>query len=629
MLDDLTTEARNPASDRLDDLSPRELVALMAAEDARAVAAVASQAEAIAAAIERIAERLRAGGRLVYAGAGTSGRLGLLDATECPPTFNTPPELVVGLIAGGPPALTRAVEGAEDDPSLGERDLAAIGFSERDTLVGIATSGRTPYVLGAVAWAKRLGAFTVGLSCNAGSELAKSADLAITPVVGPEVLSGSTRLKAGTATKLVLNMLSTGAMVRLGKTFGNLMVDLRASNSKLRARANRIVRTLTGLDRAAANELLRLCGGELKTALVAQMAGVVPEEARGRLASAGGMVRWALSPFSRDAERCAKSSLRSASRLSGEGCLLGIDGGGSHTVALLADANGSILGRGEAGPSNIQAVGVERGLAALDEAVTKAFAAAGRPRGPVASAWLGLAGADRPEDARLITDWATRVGLAARVEVSGDARLLLAAGTPAGWGVAVVAGTGSIAFGRSPDGRTSRAGGWGYLLGDEGSGYDLAVAALQAITRASDGRGPATALTERFLNHLGLRESSELVPAVYRGGRDRAALAALAPLVLASAEAGDAVADAIVEEGAWELAEAVVAAARPLELERGPLPLALAGGLLLESERYRGRLLHALEELEVQVEPVELVREPAAGAVGLAGCVGTPERFHE
>ena len=220
----LQTEARNPASTNLDELSPLQLVRLINAEDAHVIPAVASQAEAIARAVEVIAERLRDGGRLVYAGAGTSGRLGVLDATECPPTFNAPPGQVVGVIAGGPPALTQAVEGAEDHPEFAERDLAALGLSQKDVLVGIATSGRTPYVLGAVAYARRQGAFTIGLSCNTDAELIPHVDLAITPVVGPEILSGSTRLKAGTATKLVLNMLSTGAMVRLGKTYGNLML---------------------------------------------------------------------------------------------------------------------------------------------------------------------------------------------------------------------------------------------------------------------------------------------------------------------------------------------------------------------------------------------------------------------
>jgi N-acetylmuramic acid 6-phosphate etherase len=223
-MDHLQTEARNPASTNLDELTPLQLVRLMNAEDARVIPAVASQAEAIARAVDVIADRLRRGGRLVYLGAGTSGRLGVLDASECPPTFSSPPGQVVGVIAGGPAALTRAVEGAEDHPEFAERDLDAIGLSAADVLVGIATSGRTPYAQGGICHARRLGAYTIGLSCNPDSELLPLVDLAITPVVGPEVLTGSTRMKAGTATKLVLNLLSTGAMVSLGKTYGNLMV---------------------------------------------------------------------------------------------------------------------------------------------------------------------------------------------------------------------------------------------------------------------------------------------------------------------------------------------------------------------------------------------------------------------
>src|SRR5262245_19636956 len=255
-LDHLQTEARNPASMNLDELTPLEIARLMNREDGRAVEAVASQAETIARAIDLIADRLRAGGRLVYGGADTSGRLGVLDATECPPTFNSPPGQVVGVIAGGPAALTRAVEGAEDHPEFGEQDLKALNFSAQDVFVGIATSGRTPYVLGAADYARSVGGATIGLACNTDSELESHVDLMIKPVVGPEVLSGSTRLKAGTATKLVLNTLTTGAMVRLGKCFGNLMVDLRATNTKLRARINRIVRILTGLEHAAADDLL-------------------------------------------------------------------------------------------------------------------------------------------------------------------------------------------------------------------------------------------------------------------------------------------------------------------------------------------------------------------------------------
>ena len=288
------TEARNPASENIDTLSALEIVRLMNAEDARVAQAVGREAESIARAIEVLAERMRRGGRLVYLGAGTSGRLGVLDASECPPSFSTPPELVVGLIAGGYGALTKAVEGAEDRPELAIEDLQKINLSAADVIVGIATSGRTPYVMSGLKHARGLGAFTIGLACNDGSALAEVADLMITPIVGPEVLSGSTRLKAGTATKLVLNMLTTGTMVQLGKTYGNLMVDLKATNSKLVARARRMVATLTGLSEQEAEEQLARCDGELKTAIVALKHGVSAVVARKLLERAGGQLRGAL-----------------------------------------------------------------------------------------------------------------------------------------------------------------------------------------------------------------------------------------------------------------------------------------------------------------------------------------------
>jgi N-acetylmuramic acid 6-phosphate etherase len=288
------TEGINPATADLDCLTPLEIARAINAEDARVAAAVERELPRIAAAMEQIAARLRRGGRLVYVGAGTSGRLGVLDASECPPTFGTPPELVVGCIAGGPTALTHAVEDVEDDAAAGRADAAALGIGPDDAVVGIAASGRTPYVLGALAHANAAGALTVGLTCNAGTPLAEVATIAIAPVVGPEVIAGSTRLKAGTAQKMVLNMLSTGVMVLLGKTFGNLMVDLQATNAKLRRRAVAIVQTATGLDEDAAAALLRDADGEAKTAIVAARAGVDAPAARARLAVAGGSVRAAL-----------------------------------------------------------------------------------------------------------------------------------------------------------------------------------------------------------------------------------------------------------------------------------------------------------------------------------------------
>lgn len=293
-LESLTTEARNPASEAIDSFSATQIVRLMNEQDAGVALAVGQEADAIALAIDTIAARMRQGGRLIYTGAGTSGRLGVLDASECPPTFNTPPEMVVGVIAGGQPALTTAIEGAEDIAEDGRRDLEAVDVCERDAVVGIATSGRTPYVIGALQYAGQVGAATIGFSCNETSELAKHCEIDICPVVGPEVISGSTRMKAGTATKMVLNMLTTGAMIRLGKTYGNLMVDLRATNEKLAIRSRRIVCEMTGLDAEDAQRLLDRCDGELKTAIVAMRRDVDATQARLLLADAGGHLRTAI-----------------------------------------------------------------------------------------------------------------------------------------------------------------------------------------------------------------------------------------------------------------------------------------------------------------------------------------------
>jgi N-acetylmuramic acid 6-phosphate etherase len=294
MQKELTTEASNPASADLDRMSTIEFVRLVNREDATVAAAVATASTEIAAAIDLIADRLGQGGRLVYVGAGTSGRLGVLDASECPPTFNADPEQVIGLIAGGDAALRRAQEGAEDSAEQGAEDMRALPLSAADVVVGIAASGHTPYVVGALAFAKEQGAGTVGFCCNAGSPVATMADVGITVQVGPEVLSGSTRMKAGTATKMVLNMLTTGAMVKLGKTYGNYMVDMQATNNKLVERAVRMVQQLTGLAADPARDLLARCDGELKTAVVCQRLGVDAIAARAKLAECGGRLRIAL-----------------------------------------------------------------------------------------------------------------------------------------------------------------------------------------------------------------------------------------------------------------------------------------------------------------------------------------------
>ncbi|MFD5265313.1 N-acetylmuramic acid 6-phosphate etherase [Streptomyces sp. NPDC058335] len=293
-LGSLTTEAFRPELADIDRLPTLDIARLMNGEDAGVAGAVAARLPEIAGAVDAIAARMGRGGRLVYAGAGTAGRLGVLDASECPPTFDTAPDQVVGLIAGGPRAMVTSVEGAEDSRELARADLAALALTAEDTVVGISASGRTPYAIGAVEYARSLGALTVGLACNPGSALAAAAEHGIEVVVGPELLTGSTRLKAGTAQKLVLNMLSTITMIRLGKTYGNLMVDVRASNEKLRARSRRIVSLATGADDEEIERALAATGGEVKDAILVLLAGVDGPSAARLLEESGGHLRAAL-----------------------------------------------------------------------------------------------------------------------------------------------------------------------------------------------------------------------------------------------------------------------------------------------------------------------------------------------
>ena len=294
MLERLLTEQRNPASEGIDARPTEEILGILNAEDRKVAEAVAAAIPQIARAVEAIVARLGRGGRLFYIGAGSSGRLGVLDAAECPPTFNVEPGLVQGVIAGGEAALARASEASEDDPALGAGDLEARGFGAADALVAIAASGRTPYVLGAAARARALGAATIGISCTPDSELSGACEIPIEVLVGPEVIAGSTRLKAGTATKLVLNMLSTAAMIRLGHVYGNLMVNVQPNSAKLRDRAERVVAEAAGVGREQAARLLAAAGDSVKTAIVMARRGVTRDRAERLLEASGGRVSEAL-----------------------------------------------------------------------------------------------------------------------------------------------------------------------------------------------------------------------------------------------------------------------------------------------------------------------------------------------
>ena len=293
-LSQMITEGRNSASQNIDELSTEAMLRVINDEDKKVALAVEGIVPQIAQVVDAITQAFSKGGRLIYCGAGTSGRLGILDASECPPTFGTPRSQVVGLIAGGHTAILQAVENAEDNVEQGAQDLRDINFNANDVLVGIAASGRTPYVLGALAYARQQGAFTAALTCNPNSPMSQAADVALTPVVGPEVVTGSSRMKAGTAQKLVLNMLTTGAMIRSGKVYGNLMVDVEATNQKLVQRQVNIVKQATDCDDATAQQALAACNGHCKTAIVMVLAGLTADEAKSLLSQNQGFIRNAL-----------------------------------------------------------------------------------------------------------------------------------------------------------------------------------------------------------------------------------------------------------------------------------------------------------------------------------------------
>ncbi|HAT3809148.1 TPA: N-acetylmuramic acid 6-phosphate etherase [Morganella morganii] len=293
-LTSMITESRNPASADIDSLPTLDMLRVINREDQTVALAVEKTLPQVAQVVDAVAQAFRLGGRLIYMGAGTSGRLGILDASECPPTFGTPAGQVVGLIAGGHKAILKAVENAEDNRELAVSDLKALNFSKNDVLVGIAASGRTPYVLGGMEYGLSLGATVAAISCNPDSEMSRLAGIAITPVVGPEVITGSSRMKAGTAQKLILNMITTGAMIRSGKVYGNLMADVEATNAKLVERQKRIVMAATECDRATAEQALTACGGHCKTAIVMILAQLSAGDAKALLAQHQGFIRDAL-----------------------------------------------------------------------------------------------------------------------------------------------------------------------------------------------------------------------------------------------------------------------------------------------------------------------------------------------
>jgi N-acetylmuramic acid 6-phosphate etherase len=584
MHDRPVTERDHPASERLDLLPTLELVRVMNRADAEVAPAVERELAAVARAIDGIAERMQRGGRLVYAGAGTSGRLGVLDAAECPPTFGVDPGDVVGLIAGGEAALVRAAEGAEDRRELARQDLDRIAFSAGDALVAISASGRTPYVLAAVARARELGALTVGVSCDPAGELARAVEIAITPQTGPEVVSGSTRLKAGTATKLVLNMLSTGAMVRLGHVRGNRMVELRPTNEKLRERAVRIVAELASIDEARAAALLAE-HGSVRAALAAA-------------AGEGGATRATVPAVT-------------------NGAVVGIDGGGTRTRAALAragESSGEPLATADAGPCNLSN-DLPLALRSIEAAIAKARAEAGLAVAPFDALCIAAAGSG---DAALRESARRSLlarGVARRVAFVPDAAAVLAAANDEAWGLALIAGTGSLAYGRTRAGTCARAGGYGPALGDPGSAHALGHSALRAAALVADGHAGSARLRDDVMKALVASSGRDL--ARLARGLAPDAVAALAPLVVAAAADGDVPAQRMVRSAASQLAELAALVLRRLFSDEAATPLVFSGGLFTGVPAFAQLVHESLAAGGARFEPTK-VKRAELGALALA-----------
>lgn len=566
----LTTEGRNPASTGLDQLDAAGIARLMNSQDASIAGQVAGQIPAIARLMDAMVDRLRKGGRVFFTGAGTSGRLGVLDAAECVPTFQSPPGQISGLIAGGMGAMFRAVEGAEDSPDLASADLRALGLDSRDCVIGIAASGRTPYVLGSLREAGQTGALTGAIACVPGSRIGQLAEHVIEVVTGPEVLMGSTRLRAATATKLVLNTLTTGAMILLGKTMGDLMVDLRASNEKLRLRSIRIVAMATGTDSATAASALARSGGEVKTAIVCLKRDIPPPTARACLRAAGGRVSEAL--------RAAPDATPTVA----PGAVAGIDGGGTSLKVRLAvrDGGGWRDLPLSLGPPALPATHAPDGVAfEWRRRLLGLLADAGLPPDSLGAIVAGTSGAGDDRVRVDLADQLARWFPTARVQIVTDIQLLArAAGDPNA--LCLIAGTGSIAWWEPHPGVVHRAGGYGPGVGDEGGGLWLSEEAIRAVCMAEDGRGPDTTLRDALLAETGQADGRGLAAWHQRAGRGAARLAAI---LLRQATAGDMVAQSLRAKAIYHL-RALVQTVLRKDFGSPPKTLVAGGGLFNDED---------------------------------------------
>ncbi|KAM5438302.1 putative N-acetylmuramic acid 6-phosphate etherase [Microsporum ferrugineum] len=670
-LSTLQTEGLNPRTTNIDQVSTVELCRLINDEDVTVPGAVGLHIPRIAAAIDALAPRVSRGGRVVYVGAGTSGRLGVLDASEIPPTFSAPFEQFVALMAGGDAAMRKAQEGAEDDSNGGKRDLEVLNLDpELDSLIGIAASGRTPYVLSCLEYAKRLGCITIGIACSNPSTMSTSGlvDYMISPVTGPEVVTGSTRMKAGTATKLVLNMLSTGVMIKIGKTYGNMMVDVKTSNLKLQQRSRNIIRKLSGASSPSAiediDDLLHKCNGSVKLALATLALGSSPEYARNKLEISGGKLSAIMTADTKSGadRRGIKRVNATQSTVISEKLVLYVDGGGTKCRAIVINSL-SQLGEGEAGPCNVSDTSLDSAISAIklagDRALDNLSLLLPTERRILSlknveftAIWIGVAGYDRPQMKSLLDPALSSIFRLARdgvLTLSNDIHVLASAVpfdtrpsiSHSSVNIVLIAGTGSVAVRYCHDRSTGevvpdgRSGGWGHLLGDDGSGFDLGRSAIRSTLFAldilrhspNDQLSPGGAyktlspLSQKVLDHFGIsRETNnyDLLSAILTNtgseGPNRCSknkIASVARLVLdvfnpqqrdqpsADPSMRDGEAHEIIRQGISGLVR-TLKALLPRPANSGGCNLILGGGLLAgKNDAYRSELISELEKEDI------------------------------
>ncbi|PVV00943.1 hypothetical protein BB560_004656, partial [Smittium megazygosporum] len=609
VLDSLKTEARNPNSMKIDSLSTTEMLKVINEEDKTVALVVERILPEIARAVDGIAERMSRGGRLLYFGAGTSGRLGILDASECPPTYSTDPNLVVGVMAGGDKAIRQAQENVEDQIETGREDCMNENVRDVDVVVGIAASGRTPYVIGAIEYGNEVGALTIGVSTNAVSTMNECVQILLAAEVGPEVVTGSTRMKSGTAQKLILNMLTTGAMIKLGKTYGNLMVDFRPTNEKLRLRAPKIVSEVTGVSREEAIEVLGRCDGQVKVAIMCILAKKDPVAAEKLLHENGNILYRAIKACSNDTLNGDESNSSESTPV-----YLVADGGGTKTLIYLIGRDGQEVGQATVGSSNFSSVGLDTIRDRILEGLKTASAGKGNIK--VVKALIGLAGIGDEKVANALKKELS--GMCDDLTITTDIKLIqsvLPKSTDDTLSISVIAGTGSSVLTEHKDGSLEICGGWGPILGDQGSGFMIGSATLKAVSAAIEGAGPYTTLVETIREKWQVQNRLDFVRFIQAKapGVQRSEIAKLAADVLEHAYVkNDKIAKEIIESQVTTLANFIVSLAKRNNISK--INLACTGSLVVKGEPYRADLLRKIDEQGVEVLLVKLVDIPAISA---------------